>query len=195
MKYSIIRIYFFFIMVYHRMLTIIPAAIQVDLTGVFFLATACSSLMWDLSSQTRNWTWATAVKALCPNQWATRELPASLFCFLSFFILFFDCSEACGVPGPGISFKPQLQPMLLVLGPLTHCAGPEIEPVSWHCRGVADPVGLLWELPDLLFIYFFVHIYGIWPFRGRGFNSCLCSCSDLGCCIQIHNPLRHSRNS
>ena len=24
--------------------------------------------------------------------------------------------------------------------PLTHCAGPGIEPVSWHCRDAADPI-------------------------------------------------------
>ena len=32
-----------------------------------FLAVACSGLMWNLSFQTRDQTWATAVKALSPN--------------------------------------------------------------------------------------------------------------------------------
>ena len=31
--------------------------------------------LWDLSSATRDWTWATAVKAPNPNHWTTRELP------------------------------------------------------------------------------------------------------------------------
>ena len=30
--------------------------------------------MWDLSSQTRGWTWPTAVTAVSPNHWTTREL-------------------------------------------------------------------------------------------------------------------------
>ena len=30
--------------------------------------------------------------------------------------------------------------------PLTHCAGPGIEPVFWHCRDTADPVELQQEL-------------------------------------------------
>ena len=33
----------------------------------FFFASVCSGLMWDLSSQTRDWTQVTAVKALSPN--------------------------------------------------------------------------------------------------------------------------------
>ena len=32
-----------------------------------FLASVCNSLMWDLSAQTRDGTWAAAVKALNPN--------------------------------------------------------------------------------------------------------------------------------
>ena len=44
----------------------------------FVLAAPCS---WrDLSSPTRDWTWATAVKAPSPNQWTTREFPVSC-CF------------------------------------------------------------------------------------------------------------------
>ena len=39
------------------------------------LATACSSLIWDLSSQTRDWTWALEVKSLNPNHYTTRQLP------------------------------------------------------------------------------------------------------------------------
>ena len=33
----------------------------------------------DLSSPTRDWTWATAGKAPGPNHWTARELPVSLF--------------------------------------------------------------------------------------------------------------------
>ena len=29
---------------------------------------------------------------------------------------------------------------------LTHCAGPWIEPVSWHCRDAANPIAPQWEL-------------------------------------------------
>ena len=34
---------------------------------LFILATICSSLMWDQSFQTRDWTWAAMVKAPSPN--------------------------------------------------------------------------------------------------------------------------------
>ena len=43
--------------------------------------------MWDLSSQTRDSTWAAAVKMLRPNPQTTRELPFtanSLKCFMTF---------------------------------------------------------------------------------------------------------------
>jgi len=50
---------------------------------------------------------------------------------------------AYGVPGPGITSEPQLQPKL---GPLTHCTRLGIEPVSWCCRDAADPVAPQQEL-------------------------------------------------
>ena len=47
-----------------------------DMVLVFgFLAIVCNSLMWDLSSQIRDWTWAATVKALSPTHWTTRNLP------------------------------------------------------------------------------------------------------------------------
>ena len=52
-----------------------------------FLALACSSLMWDLSSQTRNWTQSTVVKAPNPNHQTTREL-SILFLSVSFYVAF-----------------------------------------------------------------------------------------------------------
>ena len=41
----------------------------------FFLATLHG--LQHISSQTRDRTWATAVKALSPNHWTSRELPIS----------------------------------------------------------------------------------------------------------------------
>ena len=41
--------------------------IHLTFKPTFFSAMACSGLMWDLNYQTRDWTWATAVKAPNPN--------------------------------------------------------------------------------------------------------------------------------
>ena len=41
----------------------------------FLLFLATWHGLWDLSSLTRDWTWATAVKAPSPNHWTARELP------------------------------------------------------------------------------------------------------------------------
>ena len=38
--------------------------------------------LWDLSSPTRDWTRASAVKALSPNRWTTREFPTAVFLIL-----------------------------------------------------------------------------------------------------------------
>ena len=35
------------------------------------------------------------------------------------------------------------------LDPLTHCAGPGMEPVSWHCRDATDPIAPQREFSDL----------------------------------------------
>ena len=35
--------------------------------------------LWDLSSPIRDWTWATAVKALSPNRWTIRGIPWEVF--------------------------------------------------------------------------------------------------------------------
>ena len=45
----------------------------IHLKAFFFLATLCS--LQDLSSLTRDRTWAMAVKAPSPNHWTTREFP------------------------------------------------------------------------------------------------------------------------
>ena len=45
----------------------------------FFLAEVCSGLMWDLSSQTRDWTRATVGKGPNPNHETTRELTWYIF--------------------------------------------------------------------------------------------------------------------
>ena len=39
--------------------------------------------------------------------------------------------------------------------PLTHCAGPGIEPASWHYRDAADPIESQWELLHMIFFFFF----------------------------------------
>ena len=45
--------------------------------------------LWDLSSPTRGWTWAPAVKTPNPNHWTANEIPDAINMFSSFF---FDCS-------------------------------------------------------------------------------------------------------
>ena len=42
---------------------------------IFFFFLVVPHGLWDLSSPARDWTWATAVKALSPNHWTTREFP------------------------------------------------------------------------------------------------------------------------
>ena len=61
-----------------------------------FLAMTCGS--WDLSSPTRDWTWAPAVKAPNPNHWTTRE------CLL----LHFTDVESKDQKGEGTSTKLQI---------------------------------------------------------------------------------------
>lgn len=46
-----------------------------ELSFLFFFATAHSSLMWDVSCQTRDWTQATSMKAISLNHYTARELP------------------------------------------------------------------------------------------------------------------------
>ena len=45
---------------------------------VFFLATLY--ILQDLSSPTRDWTQAPAVKVVSPNPWTTREFSKTVFC-------------------------------------------------------------------------------------------------------------------
>ena len=42
--------------------------------------------------------------------------------------------------------------------PLTHCAGPGIEPVSWHCRDATNHIAPQRELQDML-MFFLKKIY------------------------------------
>ena len=51
--------------------------------------------------------------------------------------------RAHGVLVQGFRSKAQLQP---TPDPLTHSAGPGIEPVSWRCRDATDPIAPQWEL-------------------------------------------------
>ena len=60
-----------------------------------FLAAACSSLMLDLSSQTRNWIWATTVKALNSNYQITRKLPTFFFFFYKNTVISFTFLFVC----------------------------------------------------------------------------------------------------
>ena len=44
-------------------------------------------------------------------------------------------------------------------GPLTHCAGPGVKPMPWHCRDTANPIASQWErqykfLYEHVFSYF-----------------------------------------
>ena len=56
----------------------------------------------------------------------------------------FSCPLAYGVPRPEIRSEPRLvvtcATAVAMSDPLTHCAVPGIEPVSWHCRDAANPV-------------------------------------------------------
>ena len=83
------------------------------------------------SSRARDWTHATAVTT--PGCQTT---PRSLF-----FFFFFGCPVACGVPVPN---------------PLIYGTGPGIEPTSWRCRDIANPVIPQQKLPRLLLILIFL---------------------------------------
>ena len=52
-----------------------PHPLQHLLFVDFFFFLAAPHSLWDLSSPTRCWTWATVVKAPSPNHWTDRELP------------------------------------------------------------------------------------------------------------------------
>ena len=51
--------------------------------------------LWNLSSLTRNWTWATIVKVTSPNHWTTREFPNQCKCWLLRRVD--SCSHSCSV--------------------------------------------------------------------------------------------------
>ena len=59
-----------------------------------------------------------------------RQITSCLRGSISFFVFFFGCPEACGVPGPGSdpSHNCDLSRSCGNAGSLTHCAGPGIEP-------------------------------------------------------------------
>jgi len=93
------------------------------------------------------------------------SLHGLLFVFLIFLFFAFDRPTAYGVPGLGIRSELQLQPCasaVATLDPLTHCAGPGIELVSWYCREATDLFVPQWELHGLLigppFIGFRAHL-------------------------------------
>ena len=46
---------------------------------ILFIFWAAPHSLWDLSSPTRDWTWATAVKAPSPNHWTAGEFPRGFF--------------------------------------------------------------------------------------------------------------------
>ena len=50
--------------------------------------------------------------------------------------------------GADLSTAANYTTTVAMLGSLTHCAGPEVEPTSWHCREAEDPAALQQELPD-----------------------------------------------
>ena len=56
--------------VFQGALLLIPLPNELELFSLLLLSTLCS--LWDLSSPTRDWTQATAVKVLSPNHWIAR---------------------------------------------------------------------------------------------------------------------------
>ena len=69
---------------------------------------------------------------------------------------FFGCPVAYQVPRPGIRSKQTAvvtyATAAAMLDPLTHCAGPRIEPASWCRRGATNPAAPQWELHQCLFL-------------------------------------------
>ena len=75
--------------------------------------------------------------------------------FLSFFFVFMAAPIAYGsfwawdwVLAAAVTYTAAVA----MLDPLTHCTWPEIEPVSWRCRDIADPVALQQELLQVRFL-------------------------------------------
>jgi len=61
--------------------------------------------------------------------------------------LFFGFPALYGIPGPGIRATVATYAAAIATpDPLTHCAGPGIEPVFWYCRDTTDPFGPQREL-------------------------------------------------
>ena len=54
-----------------------PVCISVEFFCFIFSAMPCG--LWDLSSPTRDWTWAPAVKAWSPNHWTARDYLSGIF--------------------------------------------------------------------------------------------------------------------
>ena len=64
---------------------------------------------------------------------------------------FFGHLTAYGIPGPGVRSELQLWPAgVAMLDPLTHRAGPGMQPVSWCCRDATDAVVPWQELREVL---------------------------------------------
>ena len=54
-----------------------PVCISVECFCFVFSAMPCG--LWDLSSPTRDWTWAPTVKAQSPNHWTARDYVSGVF--------------------------------------------------------------------------------------------------------------------
>ena len=72
----------------------------------------------------------------------------------TFFCFLFGRPVAYGVPQPGIKSKPKLRPKL---NPLTHCAGPGIDPACWGYRDAPDSTVPQQELRSLYLYVFEKH--------------------------------------
>ena len=94
---------------------------------------------------------------VCLKQDSSHQQPClSLFYICSFFFFFFGRLTAYGAPY-GVPSQDQIRAMVLTYAaaavtpdPLTHCARPGIEPVSWRCRDAANPTVPQQELPSAL---------------------------------------------
>ena len=106
----------------------------------------------------RHTTLISASLCLFPFYFSSKELSLELRAhpdpgWSHFFFLFFTFlatpqhMELLG-QGSDLSHSCNLCQAVATLDPLTHCAGPGIEPASWHYRDTADPTASQQELQD-----------------------------------------------